>query len=305
MYYVKISFVNGFTTLLESDTLWAYLMYYLNELGYKSEFNKLKEWLENWKICFSSAFPVNWKIYFPKPLIKVENREKKNETGEFNLHWAILSSFRDYSWKKKIRKAEYFSQGFLRRFFDNNFSSVKDEDILNISNYTWFKIQNNIPRWNYVENKEETNVYPVEDIIFWPEWVFFVKSEEDISDLLEKFKEIFLIFGWWKAKSRGLGVVRKVEFWLVEDEDLKEILNLLNLLSKNNVVLSNVYVKDKDKNKIERIKVWLKLPTRISKDEKFLDKPIVYVKPGSILDGEGDIKKLENKILSGKNFSKC
>jgi hypothetical protein len=47
------------------------------------------------------------------------------------------------------------------------------------------------------------------------------------------------------------------------------------------------------------------LPTRVSKDEKFLDKSIVYIKPGSILEDEGEIKNLENKILSGKNFSKC
>jgi len=57
-------------------------------------------------------------------------------------------------------------------------------------------LQNFIPRWDYVEDKEESNVYPVEDIIFWPNWTFFVKSENEIDDLLDKFKEILLIFGW-------------------------------------------------------------------------------------------------------------
>jgi hypothetical protein len=57
-------------------------------------------------------------------------------------------------------------------------------------------VQNTLPRWDYVENKEKTNVYSLEDIIFWPNWAFFVKSKSDIKDILNKMKEIFLIFGW-------------------------------------------------------------------------------------------------------------
>jgi len=301
IYKINIIFANWFITPLDSDTLWAYLMYYLKELGYENEFNKLKKWLEKWKICFSSGFPVKkWKIFFPKPLIKVENKEKDEVNNNFNLYNAILFSFNNYSWQKKIRKAEYISQYFIKDFLDRKFSNVKNTDILNVSNYIWFKIQNNIPRWDYVEDTQEGNVYSVEDIIFWPEWVFFVKSEEDINDLLKKFKEIFLIFGWWKAKSRGLGVIKKVDFWLVEDESLKKV---LEKLYKNNVALSNVYVESV--SSVERIKVWIKLPTRVSEDEKFLDKSVVYVKPGSILENEGEVKDLGNKILSGKNFSKC
>ena len=301
IYKINIIFANWFITPLDSDTLWAYLMYYLKELGYENEFNKLKKWLEKWKICFSSGFPVKkWKIFFPKPLIKVENKEKDEVNNNFNLYNAILFSFNNYSWQKKIRKAEYISQDFLEAFLKGKFKEIWNNDILNVSNYIWFKIQNNIPRWDYVEDTQEGNVYSVEDIIFWPEWVFFVKSEEDINDLLKKFKEIFLIFGWWKAKSRGLGVIKKVDFWLVEDESLKKV---LEKLYKNNVALSNVYVESV--SSVERIKVWIKLPTRVSEDEKFLDKSVVYVKPGSILENEGEVKDLGNKILSGKNFSKC
>jgi hypothetical protein len=68
-------------------------------------------------------------------LIKVENREKNKANNNFNLHSAILFSFNNYSWQKKIRKAEYISQDFIKDFLDRKFSNVKNTDILNISNY--------------------------------------------------------------------------------------------------------------------------------------------------------------------------
>jgi len=309
LWKVELAFANWFITPLESDTLWAYLMYYLDYLWESNLFKKLKDWLENWNICFSSGLPVkNWKIYFPKSLIQTENQ---SDEGVFNLEDAIKNTFKDYVWKKKIRKAEYISQQAIKKFIQKEFDKISDEDIFNLSNYLWVKVQNSIPRWDYVENKEEeTNVYSVEDIIRWSNWAFFVKSKnEKIDDILNKMKEIFLIFGWWKAKSRGLGVVKKFEMKQNLDE------NILKIFEENNIALSNVYVNDL--NKAENIKVDIKLPTRMSKDEKFLDKVIVYVKPGSIISDEGKVLKFDKdgkiiedsenykKLLSGKNFSKC
>ena len=309
LWKLELAFANWFITPLESDTLWAYLMYYLDYLWESNLFEKLKDWLEKWNICFSSAFPIkSWKVYFPKPLIQTENQ---SDEWVFNLEKTIKNSFKDYVWKKKIRKAEYISQQAIKKFIQKEFDKISDEDIFNLSNYLWVKVQNSIPRWDYVENEEEeTNVYSVEDIIWWPGWAFFVKSKnEKIDDILNKMKEIFLIFGWWKAKSRGLGVVKKFEI----KQDLDE--NILKIFEENNVALSNVYVNDL--NKAENIKVDIKLPTRIPKDEKFLDKVIVYVKHGSVVSDEGKVLKFDEdgkitedsenykKLLSGKNFSKC
>ncbi len=308
IYKINLEFANWFVTPLENDTLWAYLMYYLDYLWEKDLFEKLKNWLEKWNICFSNAFPVkSWKIYFPKPLIQTENQ---SDEGVFNLEEAIKNTFKDYVWKKKIRKAEYISQDGIEKFIQKEFDKISDDDIFNVSKYIWVKVQNSIPRWDYVENKEEeTNVYSVEDIIWWPSWCFFIKSEDDIDDILNKMKEIFLIFGWWKAKSRGLGVVKKFNREIVSDK------SILKIFEEKNIALSNVYVNDL--NKAENIKVDIKLPTRMSKDEKFLDKVIVYVKPGSIISDEGKVLKFDKdgkiiedsenykKLLSGKNFSKC
>jgi len=309
IYKINLEFANWFVTPLENDTLWAYLMYYLDYLWEKDLFEKLKIWLEKYNICFSNAFPVkSWKIYFPKPLIQTENQ---SDEGVFNLEEAIENTFKDYVWKKKIRKAEYISQDAIEKFIQKEFDKISDDDIFNISKYIWVKVQNSIPRWDYVENKEEeTNVYSVEDIIWWPSWAFFVKSKnEKVDDILNKMKEIFLIFGWWKAKSRGLGVIKKFNREIVSDK------SILKIFKEKIIALSNVYVNDL--NKAENIKVDIKLPTRMSKDEKFLDKVIVYVKPGSIISDEGKVLKFDEdgkiiedtenykKLLSGKNFSKC
>ena len=308
IYKINLEFANWFVTPLENDTLWAYLMYYLDYLWESKLLEKVKNWLEKWNICFSNAFPVkNWKIYFPKPLIQTENQ---SDEGVFNLEEAIKNTFKDYVWKKKIIKAEYISQDAIEKFIQKEFDKISDDDIFNVSKYIWVKVQNSIPRWDYVENKEEeTNVYSVEDIIWWPSWCFFIKSEDDIDDILNKMKEIFLIFGWWKAKSRGLGVVKKFNREIVSDK------SILKIFEEKNIALSNVYVNDL--NKAENIKVDIKLPTRMSKDEKFLDKVIVYVKPGSIISDEGKVLKFDKdgkiiedsenykKLLSGKNFSKC
>jgi len=308
IYKINLEFANWFVTPLENDTLWAYLMYYLDYLWESKLLEKVKNWLEKWNICFSSGLPVkDLKIYFPKPLIQTENQ---SDEGVFNLEEAIKNTFKDYVWKKKIIKAEYISQDAIEKFIQKEFDKISDDDIFNVSKYIWVKVQNSIPRWDYVENKEEeTNVYSVEDIIWWPSWCFFIKSEDDIDDILNKMKEIFLIFGWWKAKSRGLGVVKKFNREMVSDK------SILKIFEENNIALSNVYVNDL--NKAENIKVDIKLPTRMSKDEKFLDKVIVYVKPGSIISDEGKVLKFDKdgkiiedsenykKLLSDKNFSKC
>jgi hypothetical protein len=36
-----------------------------------------------------------------------------------------------------------------------------------------------------------------------------------------------------------------------------------------------------------------------------LDEIVVYVKPGSVVSDDWKTQEFENKLLSGKNFSKC
>jgi len=46
-----------------------------------------------------------------------------------------LSSFQNYTWNKKIRKAEYLSESGIKKFFDRKFSEIEDDEIFNLSDY--------------------------------------------------------------------------------------------------------------------------------------------------------------------------
>jgi hypothetical protein len=75
-----------------------------------------------------------------------------------------------------------------------------------------------------------------------------------------------------------LGIVKNFKIEEVSNE------SILKVFEENDIALSNVYVNDL--NKTENIKVDIKLPTRNSQDEKFLDEIVVYVKPGSVVSDD-------------------